>query len=99
MKNVIIAILAVLVLAEGYFLMMKKQAPAVAGADTQTQTPRPSGAPTGRPPAPLAKGDKLTGSAMEKFAHLVAPGTISADSLQYLTGFTVKTTSLPGGST
>lgn len=109
MKNVIIGILVIMALTEGYFLMMKKSAPTALGAATATiattpspQTsggPRPSGFPGGRPPAPLARGDKFVGSAVEKFAHLIAPGTISADSQQYLTGFAVKSTSLEGGDT
>jgi len=102
MKNILIGLLVVAVLVEGYLLFMKKPAPAPMVTGTQTQvSPRPSGAPNGgRPPAPpLAKGDKLAGSAMEKYTHLIAPGTISADSQTYLTGFTVKTTALPDGST
>lgn len=99
MKNIIIGVLVLAVLVEGYFLWMKKSAPAMSGTQTQ-MSPRPSGGPPGgRAPAPpLAHGDKLAGSAMEKYTHLIAPGTISADSQKYLTGFTVKTTALPGGS-
>lgn len=96
MKNVIIVVLVVGVLVEGYFLLMKKQVPAALGETTQTQ---PSPNPTRRAlPAPLAKGDKFAGSAVEKFAHKIAPGAISADSQAFLTGFTVKTNTLADGS-
>lgn len=101
MKNILIGLLVVAVLVEGYMLWMKKSSPAkVAGAQTQ-MSPRPSGGPAGgrAPSPPLAKGDKLMGSAMEKYTHLIAPGPISADSQQYLTGFSVKTTALSDGST
>jgi len=93
MKNVIIGVLVIAVLVEGYFLMMKKAAPSVAGVTTQV-TPRPSG----RPPMPVARGDKLADSAMEKFAYLIFP-TLSDDSKKVLTGFDVKTKKLADGST
>ncbi len=98
MKNVIIGLLVVAVIVEGYFLWMKKSAPVVAGTKTQ-MSPRPSGFPGGRPPAPFVRGDKLAGSAMEKYAYLIAPGDVPAASQKVLIGFTVKTTALPGGST
>ena len=59
MKNILIGLLVVAVLVEGYMLWMKKSSPAkVAGVQTQ-MSPRPSGGPAGgRAPAPpLAKGD------------------------------------------
>lgn len=89
MKNVIIGVLAIAVLVEGYFLMSKKSAPVVAGATAQTNR---------RPPAPVGKGDKLAGSAMEKYAHIIYP-TITDESKQFLTGFDVKTKTLADGNT
>jgi hypothetical protein len=95
MKNVIIAVLAIAVLVEGYGLMMKKSAPVTLGATTQTQlTPRPSG----RPPMPLKKGDTLAGSVIEKFAYEIVP-TMTDDAKKALTGFEVNTKSLADGST
>ena len=96
MKNVIIAVLVVAVVVEGYFLWKGKPAVMMSGSKTQMMA-RPSGMPA-HPPAILTKGDNLLTSAMAQYAHLIAPGTISADSQKYLTGFSVKTTPLPNGS-
>lgn len=93
MKNVIIVLLLIAVIAEGYFLMMKKLPTAVAGAQTQS-SPRP----TGRPPKPVAKGDKLAGSAMEQFAFPVFP-SVTDDAKKVTTGFDIKTKKLADGST
>jgi len=95
MKNVIIAVLVVAVVVEGYFLWKKKMTPA-AVAPTQ-MTARPSGMPA-RPPL-LSKGDNLLTSAMAQYAYKIAPGDIPAASQKVLTGFSVKTTALPDGST
>jgi len=97
MKNIIIGVLVVAVLVEGYFLWMKKSsAPVVAGAKTQVMA-RPSGMQA-RPPL-LSKGDNLLTSATSQYAYKIAPGDIPAASQKVLTGFSVKTTQLPDGST
>lgn len=98
MKNIIIVLLVVLVAVEGVFLLKQKPKPAVEGAMTAVSpTPRPSGAPAGRPPL-LTRGMKLTGSPMEKFAFKIAPGAIPDASQKMLTGFTVTSKTLTDGS-
>jgi len=92
MKNIVIGFLIVAVIAEGYILFTKKSSPVVAGVQTQGM-PRPSG----RPPAPIAKGDTLIGSPMEKFAFEVAP-TLTDDAKKAITGFAIKSQKLADGS-
>lgn len=96
MKNIIIAVLVVAVVAEGYLLWKKKTMPVAAGTPTQMMA-RPSGMPA-RPPAMLAKGDNLLKSAMAQYAYKIAPGDIPAASQKVLIGFSVNTTQLPNGS-
>jgi hypothetical protein len=94
MKNVIIVLLALVVIVEGYVLMSKKSAPVALGVTTQiATTPRPSGRPM-----PLTKGMNLQGSAVEKFAYEIVP-TMTDDAKKALIGFDVKTKSLAGGIT
>lgn len=96
MKNIIIAVLVLAVVAEGYLLWKKKLMP-VATVVPKQMIARPSGMPP-RPPL-LSKGDNLLSSTMAQYAYIIAPGDIPAASQKVLTGFSVKTTALPDGST
>lgn len=96
MKNVIILILAVAVLAEGYMLWMKKPAPVAAGTQSQL-APQPSVAPTARPQVMLTKGMKLQESPVGKFAYKIVPD-MTDEAKKALVGFDVKTEVLTNGS-
>jgi len=97
-KNIVIAVLVVIVLAEGWFILSKK---------TSVQAGTMSAKPTMPPAGPnarggrqiiLGKGSNLLKSPISKFAFKIAPGELSTESKGALIGWDVKTVSEKDGS-
>ena len=95
MKNIIIGVLLVAVLVEGYMVFTDRRN---GQAENKQTTGQASVRPTGRPPQPLSKGSSLTGSDLEKYAFEVFP-VMSDAAKKAITGFDIKTQKLADGST
>ena len=96
LKNVIIAILILIVLTETGYIALKKTAPKVTQEITEKANVLPSKRPRG--PQLLTKGMKLSDSPISKFAFKVAPGEVSSQSQAALAGWTIKSENLSDGS-
>ena len=109
-KNLIIAGLTVLVvaLAGGFLLyrhfrsdrekiVMISQRQNQPSPAQRPESPPPA-SPSGRPPV-LSRGEKLTDSALFKYAFKVFPGNLSADAQKATNGFTIEKQAQADGST
>ncbi len=86
-KNAAIAVLVLLVLAEGgYILKLRKDRTAVRNlqATTKSNSPRP------QQPQMLTAGMKLADSPIAKFAYKVVPGTMDEGAKAALIGWTIS---------
>lgn len=95
MKNLIIVVLALLAIGEGYLLYKNYSNKPKSEATETTSSAKPSPAP--RIPF-LTKGMKLADWPMSKFAYQIAPGDLSVGAQSALSGWTIKSTSQSDGS-
>lgn len=106
-KNVVIVILAIAVIAEGYFLyqshkqLKTQQQTAMASASRPSMMPPagPDSRRKGGAPIIMSKGMNLKTSPLFKFAYQIAPGSLSADAQKALTGWKIKTDKAESGAT
>ena len=106
-KNIIIVVLALAVLGEGYLVWKHHEQAAVQAQTAMTQTPSqrtmppagPNAMRKGGAPIMLGKGDNLKTSPLFKYAYQIAPGAIPDSSKKALTGFTVTSKQNSDGST
>jgi len=104
-KNVVIVILVILAIAEGYFLYkshtaLKMQQQAAMTQTTQQKTLPPAG-PNARGagrPVIMSKGMNLKTSPLFKYAYQIAPGSVSADAQKALVGWKIKTEKAESGA-
>jgi hypothetical protein len=98
-KNLAIIALALLVLAEGGYILKLRHARSLSMAQipvVSDDKPRPTVG--SRPPAPPAKGDKLADSAIAKFAYPVYPDALTDAAKTALIGWDVKVMKNKDGS-
>ena len=105
-KNIVIAVLALVVIGETGYIVMRRHSyappmmPQTYGHAGGPSGMMPSGAPSGAPkPMMAGKGQKLSDSPLAKYAYQIVPGPISDATKAVLTGFDVKTTTIADGST
>lgn len=105
-KNIVITVLVIAVIAEGYFLYkshtaMKQQQMAMTPSTQQKNMP-PAGPNAlrrgGGAPIMLGKGDNLKTSPLMKYAYQIAPGSLSADAQKALVGWKIATAKAADGS-
>lgn len=101
-KNIIIGVLALAVIFETSYIVVKKVATKVTTEITETSA-KPVVAPAPQPsrPAPsfLTKGATLSASPIAKYAYLVAPGPLTPDAKSALIGWTIVSKAQADGST
>ncbi len=97
-KNILIAVLVLVVVVESGYILMKHSHPQMAPQTTMKPASGQPTPPMGKPMM-VSKGAKLVGSPIEKYAFQVFPGPLSADAISATVGFSVKTTTLADGST
>jgi len=87
-KNAAIAVLVLVVLAEGgYILKLRNDRNAL----RNFQAMKTSGSPRPQQPQMLTSGMKLSDSQIAKFAYKVAPGPMDPDAKTALVGWTIST--------
>lgn len=89
-KNIIIAVLLLVVIAEsGYVLKKRHDTGELSGqlAVALKQASEPKAPSTGPKPMMVKKGDKLADSPVGQFAYKIAPGEISPETKKIMAGF------------
>lgn len=96
-KNIVIFVLVLVVIGEGYLLIARRRTYqyAMNNSSANTVSPKPSAPP--RIPL-LTKGSKLQDSPIFKFAYKIAPGDLNNDAESVLTGFNISKQNMPDGS-
>jgi hypothetical protein len=102
-KNIVIAVLILAVLGEGYFLWKQHTASQEMAMSQSTNTNNvPAAGPNakrrGGAPIIMSKGMNLKTSPLFKFAYQIAP-SMSPDAQKALVGWKITTASQSGGST
>ena len=107
-KNIIIVVLVIAVLGEGYFLYQSHTALKMQQQLAMTAMQHPSNMPPagpnamrkgGKAPIMLGKGQNLKTSPLFKFAYQIVPGSLSADAQKALIGWKIKTDKAESGAT
>lgn len=101
-KNIIIAILVLIVIAESGYFVVKKVTTKVENEMTQTfQKAMPPAGPNARGGRQmiLGKGANLKTSPLYSFAYQIAPGNLSETAKKALNGWDIKTQNNLDGST
>ncbi|HVA96322.1 MAG TPA: hypothetical protein VND99_01585 [Candidatus Acidoferrales bacterium] len=102
-KNIVIVVLILAAVVEGFFLF-KHSSASQQTAMTQTTSGKnfPPAGPNARghggPPIMLSKGMNLKTSPIFKYAYQIAPGTLSDTAKKALTGWKIATTKKSDGS-
>ena len=105
-KNVIIILLVIVAIAEGYFLYQSHTALKMQQQTAMTQTTQQKSLPPAGPnargagrPVIMSKGMNLKTSPLFKFAYQIAPGSMSAEAQKALAGWKIKTEKAESGAT
>lgn len=99
-KNIIIAVLALIIIFETGYIVAKKVTTKVTSeiAEANPKVTQPNPPPNRPAPVFLTKGATLSASPVFKYAYLMAPGTLSADTKAALVGWTIASKSQPDSS-
>ena len=105
-KNVVIVLLVILVIAEGYLLYQSHTALKMQQQTAMTQITKQKSLPPAGPdsrrkggaPIIMSKGMNLKTSPIAKFAYQIAPGNMSTDAQKALVGWKIKTEKAESGA-